>query len=114
MAAVEAEAAGYPLSDAAWQLLCAMVDSGAALLDERLQPPRQGDSDEGRALLLDAPGANRWPSLLALGEAVFGRLDWWPHTEPGAASTIIGALAGRLARPPAGPRGGRGISPTPA
>jgi len=93
VAAVEAEAAGCPLSDAAWQRLCAMVDSGAALLDERSQPPRQGDGDEGRALLLDAPTANRWPLLLALGEAVFGRLEWWPRTTPDAASAIIPALA---------------------
>jgi hypothetical protein len=107
LAAVEAEASGCPLSDAAWQRLCAMVDSGAALLDERSQPPRQGDGDEGRALILDAPAANRWPSLLALGEAVFGRLDWWPRTVPGAASSIIAALpgmpraaAGRPARRP--------------
>jgi hypothetical protein len=92
LAAVEAEAYGCPLSDAAWQRLCAMVDSGAALLDERSQPPRQGDGDEGRALILDAPAANPWPSLLALGEAVFGRLDWWPRTAPGAASSIISAL----------------------
>jgi hypothetical protein len=94
VAAVEAEAAGCPLSDGLWQRLCAMVDSGAALLDERSQPPRQGDGDEGRALLLDAPRANRWPFLLALGEAVFGRLDWWPHTAPDASSSIMAALAG--------------------
>jgi hypothetical protein len=107
LAAVEAEACGCPLSEAAWQRLCAMVDSGAALLDERSQPPRQGDGDEGRALLLDAPAANRWPSLLALGEAVFARLDWWPRTVPDAASSIIAALpgtprkaAGRPARRP--------------
>src|SRR5262249_11556822 len=68
-------------------------DSGAALLDERRRPPRQGDADEGRALLLDAPVANRWPSLLALGEALFGRLDWWPPTQTDAASAIIGAMA---------------------
>ncbi|HLM89577.1 MAG TPA: heparinase II/III family protein, partial [Streptosporangiaceae bacterium] len=71
LAAVEAGAAGYPLSAATWQRLCAMVDSAAAQVDERLRPPRQGDSDEGRALLLDAPVANRWPSLLALGEVLF-------------------------------------------
>jgi hypothetical protein len=94
LAAVEAAAAGYRLSETAWQRLCAMVDSGAALLDERLQAPRQGDGDHGRALLLDAPTTNRWPSLLALGEAVFGRLDWWPLTTPEAASSIIAALAG--------------------
>ena len=93
LAAVEAEASGRPLSAAAWQRLCAMVDSAAALLDERLRPPRQGDGDEGRALLLDAPAPNRWPSLLALGEALFGRLDWWPRTAADAGSSIIGALA---------------------
>ena len=68
LAAVEAEASGYPLSAAAWERLCAMADSAAALVDERLRPPRQGDSDEGRGLLLDAPAANRWPSLLALAD----------------------------------------------
>jgi heparinase II/III-like protein len=94
VAAVEASAAGYPLSPATWQRLCAMVDSAAALADQRLRPPRQGDDDEGRALLLDAPAANPWPSLLALGEALFGRLDWWPETTPDAASTLIGALNG--------------------
>jgi hypothetical protein len=69
-----------------------MVDSGAALLDERLRPPRQGDGDDGRGLLLDAPAANRWPSLLALGDALFGRPDWWPPTKPDAASSIISAM----------------------
>ncbi len=107
LAAVEARASGYPLSDAAWQRLGAMVDSTAALLDERLRPPRQGDGDEGLALLLDAPVPNRWPSLLALGEVLFGRLDWWPRTVADAGSSIIGALtsttpaiAGRPAQRP--------------
>ena len=92
LAAVEAEASDRPLSASTWQRLCAMTDSGAALLDARMRPPRQGDGDEGRALLLDAPVPNRWPSLLALGEVLFGRLDWWPPTQADAASTIIGAM----------------------
>jgi Heparinase II/III-like protein/Heparinase II/III N-terminus len=92
LASVESAAAGYPLDERVWRRLCAMLDSGAALLDERLRPPRQGDGDEGRALLLDAPTDNRWPSLLALGEALCGRLDWWPRTVPGAASAIIAAM----------------------
>src|SRR2546430_13437922 len=29
--------------------------------------------------LLDAPAANCWPSLLALADALVGRLDWWPQ-----------------------------------
>ena len=93
LAAVEAEAGNRPLSPAVWQRLCAMIDSAAALLDERRRPPRQGDDDEGCALLLDAPTPNRWPSLLALGEMFFGRLDWWPPVTPDASSTILGALA---------------------
>ena len=101
LAAIEARAAGYPLSDAAWQRLAALTDSSAALVDERLRPPRQGDGDEGRALLLDGPTANRWPSLLALGAEAFGPLQWWPLVQPDASSTIIGALAG-APRPAAG------------
>ena len=92
LAAVESEAAGHPVGADLWQRLCAMVDSGAALLDATLRPPRQGDGDEGRALLLDAPETNRWPSLLSASETVFGRLDWWPPTAPDVASTFIGAM----------------------
>jgi hypothetical protein len=93
-AAVEAEASGHPLSPAVWDRLCAMADSAAAMLDERLRPPRQGDSDEGCVLLLDAPVANRWPSLLALADAVVGHLDWWPRPSANAGSVMVGALAG--------------------
>ncbi len=71
-----------------------MADSAAALLDERLRPPRQGDSDEGRALLLDPPAPNSWPPMLALAGALVGRLDWWPRPPADAASVLVGALAG--------------------
>jgi hypothetical protein len=94
LAAVETQAAGRPVGPAVWHRLCAMVDSGAALLDVRLRPPRQGDGDEGRAILLDAPAANGWPSLLAIGGALFGKPGWWPCIPATAASTIIGALHG--------------------
>jgi hypothetical protein len=93
-AAVEADAAGAPLSAETWRLLCAMTDSMAALVDERMQPPRQGDSDEGRVVLLDTPAHNRWPTLLALGDALFGRLDWWPVTAPDGGSALVSALLG--------------------
>jgi hypothetical protein len=92
LAAVEAEASGHPLSPEVWQRLAAMADSAAALLDQRLRPPRQGDSDEGRALLLDPPMANTWPAMLTLADALIGRLDWWPRSQVGAASVIVGAL----------------------
>ncbi len=106
LAAVEARAAGFSMGDAAWARLCALVDSGAALLDQQLRPPRQGDGDEGRALMLDAPAENRWPSLLAVGEALFGGLDWWPTTSADSASSIIAALAPKRpvsGRPPERP-----------
>jgi hypothetical protein len=91
-AVVEAEANGHPLSPVVWERLCAMADSAAAVVDERLRPPRQGDSDDGRGLLLDAPTANRWPSLLALADALVGRLDWWPRPPADAGSVIVGGL----------------------
>jgi hypothetical protein len=94
LAAVETQVRGYPLGAVTWQRLAAMADSAAALVDERLRPPRQGDSDEGRALLLDAPEPNRWPSLLALADALVGGLGWWPRPPADAGSAIIGALAG--------------------
>ncbi len=75
LAAVEASAAGHPLVPELWQRLSAMIDSGAALVDKQLRAPRQGDGDDGRAILLDAPTDNPWPSLLAVGEALFGRLE---------------------------------------
>ena len=107
LAAAEADACGHPVGTVIWDRLAAMTDSAAALLDERSRPPRQGDSDDGRGLLLDAPVPNRWPALLALGEALVGRLDWWPPSPAGAESTIVGALApgprdirGRPARRP--------------
>jgi len=104
LAAAEAATAGQPVAEAAWQRLCAMTDSAAALLDERLRPPRQGDGDDGLALLLDAPQRARWPSLLALGDALFGRLGWWPAVAPDAGSAIIGALAGPPRDIPGRPR----------
>ena len=78
LAAAEAAATGLPLSEECWQRLCAMIDSAAALLDERLAPPRQGDGDEGRAILLDTPAQNPWPGLLSVGAALFSPLNWWP------------------------------------
>ncbi len=95
VAAIEADASQHPLGPAVWARLCAVVDTTAALLDERMRPPRQGDGDEGRALLLDAPSRGGWRSLLAAGDALLGRLDWWPVAEADAGSVLIGAMAGQ-------------------
>jgi hypothetical protein len=93
-AAVEAGAAGFPVGDDTGRLLCSMADCMAALVDSRCQPPRQGDSDEGRVVLLDAPSHNRWPTLLAISGVLFGRPDWWPEIAPDTGSVLTAALPG--------------------
>ena len=93
-AAAEAAAAGFPVSGGCWRLLAAMADGMAALVDVRLRPPRQGDSDEGRVVLLDVPRHNRWPALLALAAGLFGPQGWWPPVTPDAGSVLVPALAG--------------------
>jgi len=94
VAAIEAEVSGHPLRPATWARLCALADSAAALVDERMRPPRQCCPNEGRGLLLDSPTPNHWPSMLALAGALVGRQDWWPRPPATAASSIVGALAG--------------------
>jgi hypothetical protein len=81
-AAVEADAAGMAVPDTTWRVLARMVDALAAVVDTRLQPPRQGDADDGHGLVLDGAGTDRWSSLLATGAALFGRAPWWPECAP--------------------------------
>jgi Heparinase II/III-like protein/Heparinase II/III N-terminus len=95
LAAAEARRAGRPVSARTWQTLGRMLDVVAAVADVRVRAPRQGDSDDGHALLLGPPGANRWESLLATGRAVFGAKDWWPEADPDTASILVSSLAGR-------------------
>ena len=104
IAGVEADLAGRPLPDASWRSLGRMLDVAAACLDCRLEAPRQGDSDEGRGLVIASPESNRWEALLALGEAVIGAPEWWPPAQPGVASTLLPALARRRTLPDRPPR----------
>jgi hypothetical protein len=99
IAGVEADRAGRPLPDATWQSLARMVDVAAASLDCGLRAPRQGDSDEGRALVIADPESNRWEALIALGQALFGAPEWWPPAQPGVASTLLPALVRRRTLP---------------
>ena len=99
IAGVEADHAGCPLPDATWRSLGRMLDVAAACLDCGLRAPRQGDSDEGRALMIASPESNRWEALLALGQALFGAPEWWPPAQPGVASTLLAALARRRPLP---------------
>lgn len=77
-AAVEGAAADYPLDEAVWTGICRMTDALAAMLDSAGKPPRQNDGDDALGLLLDAPDADRCRSILATGDALFGRCAWWP------------------------------------
>ncbi|MFD4630672.1 alginate lyase family protein [Streptomyces sp. NPDC058284] len=77
-AVAEADAAGVPVPPSIRLVLLRMTDALAAVVDNRLRPPRQGDADDGHGLVVDGAGTDRWASLLATGDAVFGRLAWWP------------------------------------
>ncbi|WP_151482257.1 heparinase II/III family protein [Streptomyces albicerus] len=77
-AVAEADAASVPVPASIRLVLLRMTDALAAIVDNRLRPPRQGDADDGHGLVLDGAGTDRWASLLATGDAVFGRLAWWP------------------------------------
>ena len=106
LAAVEADAQGHGLSDATWTRLVKMLDAGADILDVRNRAPRQGDGDEGRALVVDDPDRDPWATVLGTGAALLGASDWWPTLEPSVQATLVGALgrARRLPRPAARPR----------
>lgn len=93
-AALEAEAARTPVPDSTWRLLQRMTDTLASIVDSRLRPPRQGDGDDGHALIVDGEGVDRWASLLCTGDALFGRLDWWPKApRVDVRTTLFAALA---------------------
>lgn len=99
VAAAEASYAGRPLGEQTWDLLCRMVDVAALSVDVALRAPRQGDGDDGRALVLGPPRAERWADLLAAGRAIFGAPPWWPACSPTVASTLLAAMNGRRSVP---------------
>ncbi len=92
LAAIEARSAGLQVPFETWDLLCRMTDAAAAILDEARRAPRQGDGDDGRALVVADSAANGWRSLLEIGALVFGPLSWWPATLPDLTSTLVSGL----------------------
>jgi hypothetical protein len=99
VAAVEADASGAPLSDGTWQRIATMLDAAAAVLDVTGRPPRQGDGDEGRGLLLDDPDLDPWAVTLEAGAALIGRASWWPDAHPDRSGSVEAAALGGLGRP---------------
>ncbi|MGA5822765.1 alginate lyase family protein [Kitasatospora sp. NPDC094028] len=95
-AVAEADAAAVPVPRTVRLVLLRMTDALAAVVDDRLRPPRQGDADDGHGLVVDGAGTDRWASLLATGGAVFGRLPWWPAV---TGSDVRTPLLAALLRP---------------
>jgi len=95
LAAIEAEAAGMDVPSQTWDILCRMVDVAAAVVDEGLRAPRQGDSDNGRVLVLSDQSENQWCSLLTIGASVFGALPWWPNVGSELTGTVVSSIARR-------------------
>ncbi|MEU4488883.1 alginate lyase family protein [Streptomyces purpurascens] len=108
-AVAEADAAGVPVPASIRLVLLRMTDALAAVVDNRSRPPRQGDADDGHGLVVDGAGTDRWASLLATGDAVFGRLAWWPAmTGTDVRTPLLAALirpytTGGTARPASRP-----------
>ncbi|WP_030267124.1 alginate lyase family protein [Streptomyces sp. NRRL B-24484] len=106
-AVAEADAAAVPVPASVRLVLLRMTDALAAVVDNRLRPPRQGDADDGHGLVLDGAGTDRWGSLLATGDAVFGRLPWWPVvTGTDVRTPLLAALVRPYARNAGADEGG--------
>jgi hypothetical protein len=95
VAGCEADAAGAPLSEAFWQRLAAMADALAATVDARLAPSRQGDSDDGRVLVLDAPDRPAASVVLEACAQLLGAAPWWPEITGGSVTAALLAQVGR-------------------
>jgi hypothetical protein len=91
-AAAEAEVAGHPLSEGSWHRIGLIADAGAAVLDVAGRPPRQGDGDEGRGLVVDDPERDPWAVALGSARAVMGAPAWWPSFPGSVQAAVLGGL----------------------
>jgi Heparinase II/III-like protein/Heparinase II/III N-terminus len=93
-AAAEGMLARRPFSPGFHGVITRMADAWAAMLDCRGRPPRQGDTDDAFAVLLDPPDRQRRPaSLLAAAGSLIGASGWWPAAAPDFRSRLFGAIA---------------------
>ena len=72
-----------------------MADALAASLDAAGRPPRFGDSDDARGLLVDAPERDIAAALLDATGALAGAAPWWPARS----SSVLGSIAETIAGP---------------
>ncbi len=84
--------AGQPALARVETVMRRMADALASSLDATGRPPRFGDGDDGRGVLLDAPQTHGEVVVLDVARAMFGPAPWWPAPQP----TVLGAIAGRL------------------
>ena len=87
--------AGRPFPAAMDEHLQRMADALAASLDTTGRPPRFGDGDEGRGILVDDPDAEQAAVLLNACRALFGATPWWPAPE----GSVLGVVAAHIAGP---------------
>ena len=99
-AVLPARMAGAPLPAALDGQLMHMADGLAASLDGAGRPPRFGDGDEGRGVLVDAPETDHVQVLLDACRALYGAAAWWP----GAGGSVFGQVAATLVTAPPGLR----------
>ncbi len=81
--------AGQPALDRVESVMRRMADALASSLDAAGRPPRYGDGDDGRGVLLDAPETSGDAVVLDVARAMFGPAAWWRETE----ATLLGAVA---------------------
>jgi hypothetical protein len=99
-AALPARMAGAPFPATLDLWLARMADALAASLDATGRPPRFGDADEGRGVLLDAPEADHAAIVLDTCRALVGAAPWWPA----GCGSVLGQVAMQLTQPPPPPR----------
>ena len=58
-------------------------------------PPRQGDGDEGRALVVDDPEGDPWSAVLGAGAALVGPMPWWPAAPAASVESVVLGATGR-------------------
>ena len=122
---IEADIAGPPMSAAYWEAVKRMLTALAATVDVAGNGSRQGDGDDGRALLFTTPGKGTG-TVLEAGGRLMGRPDWWPAATGDVGAALLASmgaehridLPGPEARPSLFPDAGvsilRDLTPRPA
>ncbi|MBV8398055.1 MAG: alginate lyase family protein [Acetobacteraceae bacterium] len=89
IAGIEADASGVPMSERYWLKLRDMADALAGTLDVRLETARQGDSDNGRALVVEPASPSSAIATLRICGAVLGPASWWPKLSTNSLSARL-------------------------